>query len=60
MGETFFILSFKPVSFEINKSFYQNKFCYKLFLPPKLKNEILFFVKVNFEGKNNLSQILFW
>ena len=54
MDETFFILSFMAVSFEIHKAFDHNKFCYKLFLPPKLKNEILFFVKVNFVGKNNL------
>ena len=54
MDETFFILSFMAVSFEIHKAFDQNKFSFKLFLPLKLKNKILFFVKVNFIGKNNL------
>ena len=36
MNETFFILSFVAVSFGINKTFYQNEFGSKLFLPPKL------------------------
>ena len=60
MDKTFFILSFMAVSFEIHKTFYQNKIRYKLFLPTKFtftKNKILFF---NFGGKNNLEENLFW
>ena len=37
MDETFFILSFIAVSFEIHKTFYQNKFFPKLLLPPFFK-----------------------
>ena len=54
MDETFFILSFMGVRFEIYKNKKQNKFRYKLFLPPKLKTRKNVFVKVNFVGKNNL------
>ena len=43
-----------PYHLKFVKAFDQNKFSSKLFLPPKLKNKILFFVKVNLEGKNNL------
>ena len=59
MDETFFILSFMALSFEIQKTFNQNKFCSKLFLPTKLtfkKNNLVF----HFLGKNNLEQNLFW
>ena len=56
MDETFFILSFMAISFEIHKTFNQNKIHYKLFLPTKFtftKTKIL-------RGKTNLEQNLFW
>ena len=51
MDETFFILLLMAISFKIHNTFYQNKFRYKLLLPPKLKNERKYLrIKIIYKG----------
>ena len=53
MDETFFILSFIAVSFEIHKTYYQNKFRSKLFLPTKFTFTKTIFLPHKMPGKES-------